>query len=76
MSGSSVTVVGDWPRTRVVVAFRHASRPGLLLRRTLPVFDAAGRIATAEYASIHLMEDVETGQLPPASAARDGVLES
>ncbi|WP_146081690.1 hypothetical protein [Clavibacter michiganensis] len=75
MSGSSVTVVGEWPRTRVVVEFRHASRPGLLLRRTLPVFDAAGRIATAEYAAIHLMEDVETGQLPPAGAARDGILE-
>jgi hypothetical protein len=75
MSGSRVTVVGAWPRTRVEIAFRHPHVPEGLLRRTIAVFDAAGRIATAQYASIHLMEDVETGHLPPASAARDGILE-
>jgi hypothetical protein len=75
MSGSRVAVVGAWPRTRVEVAFRHPHLPGGLLRRTIPVFDGAGRVATTEYASIHLMEDIETGRLPPASAARDGILD-
>jgi hypothetical protein len=75
MHGSRVSVVGAWPDTRVEIAFRHPHLPDGLLRRTIAVFDAAGRIAAPEYAPIHLMEDVETGHLPPASAARDGILE-
>lgn len=75
MSEARVEVIGDWPETRVEVSFRHPHYPQGRLRRTLRVFDDAGRATSTQFASVHLMEDLETGALPPAGKARDGVLE-
>lgn len=75
MSDPSVGVEGDWPTCRVVVTFKHTSRPGLVLRRQLRVFDDEGQPINHELAAIHLMEDLDTHHLPPAQDAVNGVLE-
>lgn len=72
----SVSVQGDWPHTRVVVTLRHRSRPGLLLRRTLPLFNDAGQPIDHQNADIYLMEDLDTHYLAPADEAVDGVLDT
>lgn len=66
---------GQWPSTHLEWAFCHRDRPGLRLRRRVPLYDELGRILKPEYADIHLMEDLATGWIPPATAARDGVLD-
>ena len=70
-----VDVRGEWPDTRVEVSFRHPYFPGGRMRRVLRVFDAAGRFMPSLYASVHLMEDLDTGRLPPVETAIDGVLD-
>jgi hypothetical protein len=72
---AETTVVGEWPSTRVAVSFRHPHYPQGRLRRSIRVFDDAGRVSPALYASVHLMEDLATRHLPPTSAAKDGILE-
>ena len=76
LSDSSVSVEGDWPSSRVVVTFQHTSRPHLTLRRQLRIFDDEGYPVDHEYASIHLMEDLDTDHVPPAQDAIDGVLDT
>ena len=71
----SVTIDGAWPETRLVVTFRHPARPGLLLRRTLHLFDDNGAPNDQQYADIHLMEQLDTGYIAPADEAKDGVLD-
>lgn len=70
-------VVGEWPSAELEWSFTHPSRPGLRLRRRFALFDETGRIDEdgLEYADIHLMEDIETGGVPPAHRAVDGVLD-
>ena len=70
-----VETIGGWPTPRVVVSFTHPIYPTGRLRRTLRVFDAAGRAIPALYASIHLMEDLDTKLPPDARAARAGILD-
>lgn len=70
-----VEVGGEWPDTRVEVSFRHPLFPGGRMRRTLHVFDAAGRFVPALYASVHLMEDLATHRFPPVETAVDGILD-
>ena len=70
-----IEVVDDWPRTRVEVSFTHPRYPEGRLRRTLRVFDGAGRAQPALYASVHLMEDLDAGGLPDVGEARDGILD-
>ncbi|WDF32022.1 hypothetical protein PTW37_08965 [Arthrobacter agilis] len=70
-----VTVIGDWPETRIEVTFTHPHYPQGRLRRTHRVFDDAGRIRSVQYASIHLMEDLDTRALPPAGNARNTILD-
>ena len=70
-----VEAVDEWPASRVEVSFTHPHYPEGRLRRSLRVFDDAGRIRPAMYAAIHLMEDLDTAALPDPSNARDGVLE-
>ncbi|WP_432507236.1 hypothetical protein [Kineococcus arenarius] len=41
----------------------------------MALFDERGAIAHPEDADIVLMEDLETGNLPPAERAQDGVLD-
>ncbi|WP_345482212.1 hypothetical protein [Amnibacterium soli] len=71
---ATVHVVGDYPHTRVEVTFRHPAYPAGHLRRTYPVYDPAGRIRVDEDLAIWLMEDLDTRDLPPATAAVDGIL--
>jgi hypothetical protein len=76
LTDPSVTVVGEWPETRVVVALRHRSRPGLLLRRTLPLFDDVGQPVDYQDADMYFMEDLDTNHLTPADEAVEGVLDT
>lgn len=76
LTDASVSVVDTWPHTRVVVTLRHPRRPGVLLRRTLRLFDDAGQPIDYEYADIALMEDLDTDYLAPADEAVDGVLDT
>ena len=75
LSNPHVEAVDEWPTTRVAVSFTHPHYPEGRLRRSIHVFDEAGRIRPAMYAAIHLMEDLETMALPDTSSARDGILE-
>ncbi|WP_413355246.1 hypothetical protein [Microbacterium sp. 1P06AB] len=68
LSEPRIDIVGEWPDTRVEVTFRHPLLPDGRLRRALRVFDDAGRITPHPYASIHLMEDLDThAPLPPST---------
>ncbi|MCR2799606.1 MULTISPECIES: hypothetical protein [unclassified Microbacterium] len=75
LSNPRVEAVDEWPTTHVAVSFTHPHYPEGRLRRSIHVFDDAGRIRPAMYAAIHLMEDLETMALPDTSSARDGILE-
>ncbi len=71
---AEVQLEGAWPDTRVVLTFRHPYWPGGRLRRTLRVFDDAGRLRSEPYADVFLAEDLAaSGNLPPVDAARHGV---
>ena len=76
LTNPSVTIEGDWPDTVVVIAFEHRRRPGLLLRRKLPIFNEEGLPINHEYADIHLMEDLDTDHIAPAKDATDGILDT
>ncbi|GAA2779632.1 hypothetical protein [Saccharopolyspora taberi] len=66
---------GRWPDLGVRLTFRHPYFPGGWLSRRWRVFDEIGRPVSHEYASVHLMEDLDTHHLPPVDAAEGGVLE-
>ena len=66
---------GAWPDTELVVSFEHTAVPFLRLSRRYRVFDDAGYPESWDYVDVHLEEDVATGQMPPRSAAVDGLLE-
>ncbi len=75
VSDGVARLVGRWPDSRVEWTFTHPSRPGLVLRRRRALFDEIGRLHEPHYCDVHLMEDLDTGALPPAQDARDGVLD-
>ncbi|MDE0547096.1 hypothetical protein [Microbacterium sp. C7(2022)] len=75
LSMPRVVAIGPWPDTRVEVSFTHPHYADGRMRRTLGVFDEAGRVIPPLYASVHLMEDLDTRRLPPASAAQNGILD-
>jgi hypothetical protein len=75
ITSTHVEVVDDWPNTHVDVSFAHPYYPEGRLRRTFRVFDDAGRIRPTEYASIHLMEDLDTRNLPPITNAHNNILD-
>lgn len=75
MSAVRTTLVGDWPYTHLQWTFSYAPYPGLVLRRQVPLLDEVGRPDPPQYADIHLMEDLDTRNLPPATEARHGVLD-
>lgn len=74
-SDARATLLGHWPDTALQWTFRLTSRPGLLLRRRVPLFDDLGRVAEPVHAAIHLLETVQSGGVPPAEDAVDGVLD-
>lgn len=76
LADPEVSVIDEWPSTRIVITMRHRKRPGLLLRRTISLFDDLGAPIRRDYADIHLMEDLDTGYLAPAEEAIDGVLDT
>lgn len=69
------TLLGQWPDTQLEWTFRWTTRPGLILRRRVPLFDQLGRIAYPEDATLDLMETVESGLIPPADDAVNGYLD-
>lgn len=75
LSQARTSLTGDWPDTHLEWTFTFDRYPDLRLRRRVPLFDELGRAVEPEYADIHLMEDLDTTALPPASAAHDGVLD-
>jgi hypothetical protein len=70
-----VDVEGTWPDTEVIVSFEHTDVPFLRLRRRYRVFDETGRPLDWEYVTVHLEEDIATGDVPSRTAAVDGVLD-
>lgn len=74
LGATAVLVEGAWPDARLVVTLRHESRPGLLLRRTLPLFDETG--ASIKHEGWRFMEDLDTHYLAPAEEAIDDVLDT
>lgn len=75
MRDAEVHLENPWPDTRVVITFAFPYWPEGRLRRTVRVFDDAGRLTVNPYADIDLMEDLATGDLPPREQARDGYLD-
>lgn len=75
LAQARVDVFDVWPRTRIEVSFTHPYYSSGRMRRTLYPFDTAGRIQYNPYASIHLMEDLDTLDLPDPALARDGILD-
>jgi hypothetical protein len=76
LTDGAVSVEGEWPDTTVVVTLRHPRRPGLVLRRTLSLFDEEGCPIDRSYADVHLIEDLDTSYIAPAEEAVDGVLDT
>ncbi|MEO7130506.1 MAG: hypothetical protein ABIZ07_03915, partial [Dermatophilaceae bacterium] len=75
VSHARTRLSGQWPDTCLEWTFSYQRYPGLVLRRRVPLFDELGRAVNHETAVIHLIEDLDTGALPPASAAHDGILD-
>ncbi len=75
LSEGRTELAGSWPDTTLQWTFDYAARPGLRLRRRVRLFDELGRPTRPDHAAIHLMEDLDTGALPPAGTARDGILD-
>ena len=65
----SVEVHGEFPDTQVVALFRSEDRPGVRFARRWTLYDEAGNPEDErmEYADVGLMEDVDTGCLPPVA---------
>ena len=75
LSDSRVDIVGTWPDTCLHVTFAWTRRPGIRLRRIIPLYDNLGRPEEPEYADIHVMEDLETGHVPPDAQPGAGYLD-
>lgn len=75
LRNTRAAVVGDWPDAMIEVTFDFDERPGLRLRRMIPLFDELGRQLPPTNLDINIMADLDTGRVPPADQARDGVLD-
>lgn len=75
LHGSRAALDGVWPDLAVRVTFGHPWYPQGVLTRRIPLFDELGRPDVPEHCDVYLMEDLETGYLPPADEAVEGVLE-
>lgn len=64
-----VESTGHWPDTTIELHCTHARFPDLEIVRVLGLFDELGRQTSPEHAGAYLLEDIDTGQLPPASEA-------
>ena len=73
----SIELRGGFPDSHIVARFRALPRPGISFARRWNLYDELGNTQDLEYADIHLMEDIESGGLPPAEACQpdgDGVV--
>lgn len=70
----AIDLEGTFPEAAVVATFRHADRPRIRFGRRFPLYDELGNpVGGDDYWDIELMEDVETGRLPPdAACVADG----
>jgi len=75
VTDATVTVHGGWPDTVLQFTCHHPSRPGLLLRRRVGLFDELGRPVDTPLAAILLRETLDTGLAPPAGDAHNGILD-
>ncbi|WP_269044964.1 hypothetical protein [Paenarthrobacter sp. Z7-10] len=73
---TQVDVIGEWPGTLVRVTCRHPYFPTGRIRRSIRIFDDAGRIKFDRYASIQFREDLDTHALPELREARNGILDA
>lgn len=58
--------MGSWPDTTLQITFAWTRRPGVRLRRVIPLYDELGRPEEPRYANVHLMEDLDTGNVAAA----------
>jgi hypothetical protein len=65
VSFDALELRGAFPGTEVVALFHGASRPGIQFGRRLGLYDELGNPVDHDHAGIFLMEDVESGGLPP-----------
>lgn len=72
---SRVQVSGEWPDVEMLLSFAHPSFPAGRIRRRYQLFDELGRMREPGYVGVYLMEDLESGNLPPGELAKAGVLE-
>jgi len=75
MTAVRARLVGDWPDTLLEWTFEHPDRPGVRLRRRIPLFDEVGRITPPDTAAVTLMEDFQTGQVPDLDSALGGFID-
>lgn len=75
LTDAAVTVPGEWPDTVLQFTCHHPSRPGLLLRQRVGLFDEFGRPVDNPHAAIFLMETLDANLASPAGDARDGILD-
>jgi hypothetical protein len=75
MTAGWVDIVGDWPHTECQVYVRHRDYGELILRRRLGLFDEFGRPTEHLFPSVDVMEDLDTGYLPPVAEAVEGILD-
>lgn len=70
-----VEIVGEWPDTEAQINLRARDFGELVLRRRLPLFDEFGQPIEYLTPAVEVMEDLDTGYLPPTAEAVDGILE-
>ncbi|WP_432482919.1 hypothetical protein [Kineococcus esterisolvens] len=68
-------LTGSWPDTVLELTLTVPERPGVRLRRRVPLFDELGRILGPQYPDAHLVDQYEAQMLPPVDQARDGFLD-
>lgn len=64
MSEVTTRLDGQWPHTHLEWTFRWNQRPGVLIRRRVPLYDELGRPSPPRSADISLMEALHTRSMP------------
>jgi hypothetical protein len=65
VSFDALELRGTFPDAEVVALFHGVGRPGIQFGRRFGLYDELGNPVDHRYAGIYLMEDVESGGLPP-----------
>lgn len=75
MNDERTRLLGQWPDTQLEWTCSWTTRPGLVLRRQIDLFDQLGRIEHPNDATLDLWETVKSGLIPPAQDAVNGYLD-